>query len=342
MSRLILTLCTFLLLLLNTGCEKELLSHETPNSPEQNFEVLWQEFDRMYGTFAVKRIDWQALYNQYRPQVTPTTTDGELFTIMTQLLEPLDDNHIYLRAPRKAGLPDYSGGILGRKQQNDYESNVLDHYLQTKHKYGEAFTWGWLSDGTGYIHIHDFSYDYAYYPKAMDHILGALKEADAIVVDVRENWGGEDRVSQYIANRFASSTSLSFTSRLRNGPGHNDFGPELRFYTRPEGTFQYTKPVMLLTRRATFSSGETFVLAMRQNPNITVVGDTTGGAFSDAIRRELPNGWMYRLPIADVRAADGKNYESIGLAPDVWVKNTREELEAGQDKTLEQALALLE
>lgn len=159
---------------------------------------------------------------------------------------------------------------------------------------------------------------------------------------MRDNWGGEDRVSQYIANRFATTTNLSFTARLRNGPSHDDFGPEIRFYTKPEGAFKYTKPVVLLTRRSTFSAGETFVLAMRQNANVSVVGDITGGAFSDAIRRELPNGWVYRLPVADVRAADGKNYESIGLAPDVLVKNTKKELEGRQDKTLEVAIDLLD
>ncbi len=329
-------------LMLSSGCEKELLGPEVPNTPEQNFEALWQEFDRMYGTFTVKGIDWQALYQQYRPQVSANTTEQELFLIITQLLDPLDDNHIYLRAPRSAGILDYSGGILGRSQQDDYSSSVLEQYLQTRYNYGKAFTWGWLTADIGYIHVHDLSYDYNYYPEAMDHILNALKDANALVVDVRENWGGEDRVSQYLANRFATTTSLSFTARLRNGPSHTDFGPELRFYTRPEGAFQYTKPVVLLTRRATFSAGETFVLAMRQNANVRVVGDTTGGALSDAVRRELPNGWVYRLPIADVRAADGKNYESIGIAPDVLVKNTKEELEAGRDNTLEVALGLLD
>ncbi len=83
--------------------------------------------------------------------------------------------------------------------------------------------------------------------------------------------------------------------------------------------------MVVLTQRATFSSGETFVLAMKRNKQVTTVGDSTGGAFSDAVKRELPNGWIYRVSIADVRAADGNNYESIGLAPDVLIQNRKED-----------------
>jgi C-terminal processing protease CtpA/Prc len=99
--------------------------------------------------------------------------------------------------------------------------------------------------------------------------------------------------------------------------------------------------VVLLTNLNTFSSGETFVLAMLQNKNITTVGDVTGGALSDAMKRELPNGWLYRLPIADVRDANGKNLEGIGIEPHIKINNTKEELKAGHDKVLEKALDLL-
>jgi C-terminal processing protease CtpA/Prc len=80
---------------------------------------------------------------------------------------------------------------------------------------------------------------------------------------------------------------------------------------------------------------------MKQNNNVKMVGDVTGGALSDAIERELPNGWVYRLPVADVRDAKGKNLEGIGIYPDIFIKNKKEDLQAGHDKALEKALELL-
>jgi C-terminal processing protease CtpA/Prc len=99
--------------------------------------------------------------------------------------------------------------------------------------------------------------------------------------------------------------------------------------------------VVVLTNLNTFSSGETLVLAMLQNKTVKTVGDVTGGALSDAMKRELPNGWLYRLPIADVRDAKGKNLEGIGIEPHIKIKNTKEELKSGHDRALEKALELL-
>jgi hypothetical protein len=31
------------------------------SQPEENFEYLWQTFDRNYGIFGPKKVDWQAL-----------------------------------------------------------------------------------------------------------------------------------------------------------------------------------------------------------------------------------------------------------------------------------------
>ena len=76
------TFIIYLFLLIGLGaCEKTLVGPAAPNNPEQNFEMLWQEYDRLSALIPVKNINWQALYNQYRPQVKPTTTDAELFKI---------------------------------------------------------------------------------------------------------------------------------------------------------------------------------------------------------------------------------------------------------------------
>jgi Tricorn protease C1 domain len=32
------------------------------SEPERNFEALWKTFDEKYSHFAVKNVDWQAVY----------------------------------------------------------------------------------------------------------------------------------------------------------------------------------------------------------------------------------------------------------------------------------------
>ena len=323
------------------GCSKQLTGTPKANSPVQNFETLWKDFDEHYGIFIPKKIDWQAQYNKYRPLVSDTMSNRSLFSVLTRMLDTLNDDHVYLRPVKQTGLPWYSGGILGRTTVEDFDKKVAQSYLSRKTIYSPAIEYGTFPGNTGYINIIDFGENFNKYLAAMDEILSKLKDTRGIVIELRENGGGEDRVAQYIANRFASARHFSFSSSLRSGPKHTDFTAPVNFYTEPAGSFQYTKPVVMLTNLNVFSTGETFILAMKQNAQVQTVGDITGGAFSDAVTRDLPNGWSYRLSIADVRDAQGVNWEGTGIAPTWLVKNTKAELAQGKDKAMEKALQLL-
>ncbi|MBS1653787.1 MAG: S41 family peptidase [Bacteroidetes bacterium] len=324
-----------------SSCTKQLSGRQAPNSATENFEILWKDYDAHYGTFITKNINWQEAYNQFRPMVYDGMPDSSLFSVMKKLLDVLDDNHVFLKPLASTGLPWYKGGVLGRIQVQDYNKEVAQSYLIQKFSYGDAIDYGFLQDNIGYISLKKFDNDFSFYPEAMDAVLHALINSKGIIIDMRENDGGEDRVSQYIANRFASERHFSFSSSLRNGPAHNDFATPIKFYTEPEGSFQYTKPVIIINNLNVYSAGETFVLAMLQNSNVRLTGTVTGGALSDAVERELPNGWLYRVPIADVRDANGDNLEQIGINPSVYVENTTADLLAGKDKMLEKAIELI-
>lgn len=341
MKRNQIILCAAFLLTVLNSCTKALIGTEKTNRPTENFQTLWQDFDEHYGAFGPKGVDWKMAYDALRSQVNDNMSNAQFFDVCKKLLDKLDDNHIYLRPTLNTGLPWYAGGILGRTTVEDYNKSVALSYLTTHTLYDNSLEYGTFAGNVGYIKILNFDNNIASYPKAMDEILKKLKDTKGLVIEMRQNDGGEDRVAQYIANRFASERHLSFSASLRNGPRHSDFADPIQFYTKPEGDFQYTKPVVVLTNLNTFSAGETFVLAMLQNRNVQFVGDVTGGALSDAVHRELPNGWLYRMPIADVRDATGKNLESIGIQPTIKVKNTKAELDGGHDKALEKALELL-
>ncbi|GAB4017450.1 S41 family peptidase [Spirosoma koreense] len=336
------TTLIFALVLFSTACTSQLIGPQTINSPVTNFDYLWQEYDRLYGTFEPKKIDWAAAYKTYRPQVNDQTTDAELYRVMTKLLDVLDDNHVYLRPTVDTKLPWYSGGILGRTKVEDYNPDVVKTYLTCTKPVTSEFIVSKIRPNLGYILLRGFEQNFATYEKTMDSVLTYLVETKGMIIDLRDNGGGEDRVAQYIANRFATERHLSFTVRMRNGPLHTDFAPELKFYTEPAGPFQYTKPVIVLTNLSSFSSAETFLLAMLQNRQVTQVGDITGGAFSDALPRDLPNGWSFRVPIADVRDAAGKSLEGIGIMPKYRIRNTPDDLKSGHDRALERAIDLLQ
>lgn len=333
------TILLVLIALLPVSCNDLAVGPEPVNTPESNFEVLWQEFDQMYGLFAVQNIDWSDLKQKYRAQIKPGMSDNELFDVLSGLLGELNNGHLWLLKPG----PDYRRYDSGPAYPLDeFSVEVVKKYVQEAKEVstpdGLKVLYGKLAGNVGYILITDLGLEPDFYEKAMDDALTALADTKGMVVDVRNNPGGLDRSSQQVAGRFASERKLFMTTRFRNGPKHTDFTVPMEWYVEPSGKSQYTKPVVLLTNRITASAGETFTLAMNQNRNVTHLGDKTYGAFSDNPKRELPNGWIYSVTPGDFRAADGKNYEGIGIAPKMTVVNTKEDIAAGKDKVLEAAI----
>lgn len=324
------------------SCKKMLLDEEVPNTPETNFEYVWNEFDRLYGLFLVKNMDWDSVYAVYRPQVNAQTTDAELYAVLKNMFAPLNDNHVSL-IPTDPAFPHYSSGLLEQlgPQEDFYFELVKSAYLSDFKTHSEFMHSGMLPENLGYIHLSGFLGAKNQTESLLDKVLNDFSSTNGLVIDIRDNGGGEDAIAQAVANRFAQEQLLYMTAKKRNGPGHSDFAEPFYWYVFPDGA-SYTKPVIVLTSRYSVSAAETFSLAMKRIANVRLVGDTTSGAFSDAIVREMPNGWQFTVSVGDFRNADGQNLEGIGVAPDIFIRNTRQDIEAGHDLMLEKAMELLQ
>ena len=101
--------------------------------------------------------------------------------------------------------------------------------------------------------------------------------------------------------------------------------------------------MVVLTDEFTVSAGEIFTLNMRSFEQVTHIGDTTAGAHSDVgPARFLPNGWTYEYSIMKYLLPDGSSLEGMGIAPDIYIQNTMQDIGNGEDKVLEYAIEYLE
>ena len=64
----------------------------------ENFDALWNTFNERYAFFELRGVDWKAQYEKYRPKVTKNTTDEELYGLICEMLKPLKDGHVNLKA----------------------------------------------------------------------------------------------------------------------------------------------------------------------------------------------------------------------------------------------------
>ena len=341
-SILIIGICIALIAVLSS-CEKLVVGERPTNTPLENFQYVWEKFDTHYGLFIAKDIDWNEVYLNLLPLAEEAQSKEELFDVLASMVHILNDKHVNIYSTDPI-LKDYNSGEDGHlPAQEDYLFEIVKYnYLTEYHQLSEDIGYGKLSSGLGYIHISSFKDELKSFKKNAEEAIDKLYNTNGIVVDIRDHTGGDDRVSKYMAGRFATQKNLFMTTKKRNGNNHDDFADQIEWFVEKEGNNQYTKPVVLITSSHTISAGETFTLAMKENTNVMQVGDTTAGAFSDQVFFEMPNGWFFTVSVGDYRASDNQSYEGIGIAPDTFIRNEKKDVLSGIDKTLEKAIDLLQ
>ncbi|MCB0632713.1 MAG: S41 family peptidase [Saprospiraceae bacterium] len=335
-----------LTLLLSLGaCTKEIFQMDAQRSAPAIFRYIWKDYAEHYGLFAVKQIDWDSVYEAHEDQINAATSTQQLYDHVAEILRTLNDRHISLYPASNPELPTWSIDRTedGTYVLDDYHFDVIkDNYLTDYKAPNPVIQYGKLNDKVGYIHILHFDANRNEYENGLDAALSDLSGSQALVVDIRDNAGGYDPNSQYVAGRFAREQELYMTTRKKNGPGPDDFAETREWYVSPTGNQQFTRPIIVLTSRSTASAAETYLLAMRTQSHVRQMGSTTAGSFSDNPAFEAPNGWMYTISIGDFRAADGRSYEGIGLRPEIFMTSQREDWVAGKDLILEKAIELLQ
>ena len=181
--------------------------------------------------------------------------------------------------------------------------------------------------------------------KVLNKTLVAFQHKKGIIIDLRFNGGGWDRAAYKIASRFVSQKQMGHLQKKRikgtRIKGTNEYGKLKSFSVMPKGKNQFTKPIVILTSDFTASASEFFLLAMKDFPYVTIVGDTTEGIFSEMHEFQLPNKWDVSLSHQHFFSKEMINYEGIGIEPDIVVLNSREDLETDIDPVITKAIALL-
>ena len=334
-----------ILFILCCGCEKIYFSADTANTPENNFELFWKDFDKYYAQFGIRNMNWDSVYTAIKPKTTGIS-DKQLFDLLSDVVVKLNDMHVNIYSPH--GSASWKGWGHGKYPCNKL-INPCNYIICGSSQNSAVFEYReFKNNNIGFLIINTFSgsvnggtnlYDDRYY--FIDNILDKFKNKDGIIIDVRRNSGGNSMNAETIASRFADKKRQSYRSRSKNGPGKNDFSDWKNYFIEPKGSFQFTKPVVVLTSRLTSSSAEHFVMYMNELPNVTIIGDTTGGGTGSPVFRELPNGWTYRLSTAYAETADNKLVDSKGIVPDVTVQTSVADSIAGVDRMIEKGLEIL-
>jgi hypothetical protein len=325
------------LVVLFTCCEDMFVSEADSNLNIEDFEAAWERVNSVYPYLEYKHINWDSIYTVYRPKAEQSRGD-EIFTVLFEMLGELKDRHIYIKT-RGGDMVNTWQPPRWLKDKYAYDPVVVRNYFDDKLIVtGEGrIEYGILNDNTGYIYLASFDDDYimSYFPEALDYV----KETKALILDIRHNNGGSYQnlvaaVSRFITEPLEKPAFYILGERIPLPP------------FVPQGSFQYTNPVVVLINGVCYSTGDIFPEVMKQIPTVTVVGDTTGGGSSGSTSSApaeytLPSGKKIFIGTTDWRRYDGLPYEWIGVPPDILVWQTREDIENGRDLQLEYAINML-
>ncbi|MCB9697071.1 MAG: S41 family peptidase [Alphaproteobacteria bacterium] len=304
--------------------------------PTVVFDAVWDDFDQLYGGFDQRGVDWDAARDTYRPQVSDSMSDGELYDVLCEMLGLFDDGHVKLIAEGQE-VCDSSRIYREHLMEGTFDIDVVeDRYLTgIDHGRWEAYTRGELRPDLPYLwlpHIDDNTY-------VVDTIADEHPDAAGFVVDLRHSHGGAFTYANHGFGRLAAEDAFSCRTRSRNGPERGSFDDWFEWWM-PAREPLWDVPIVVLIDGETVSASERLLMTLRNLPDTTIIGVTSNGAQATSIGRQLPNGWYLQLPVQEVEGADHVVYEGVGIPPDIELLDDPEVLAGGTDEVLEAAMAL--
>ncbi len=276
------------------------------------------------------------------------SVDGEPMAARMERLAPFiaaatEGNHRW-RAARAA-----TGGALGTKAVMELESAngtvrrvELERVAPWLPPRPAEKPWRRLQPRIGYTDLNHLQFG------EVNEMLADLADTDALVLDMR---GYPNGVFWILAsqlnvrrNRIAATfrgialDPWTFESRAEGGENGYFFEQSMGL---PDGEPYRGKVVMLINERAQ-SQAEHTGLFIEQATDVTFVGSPTSGSNGDITSFPLPGGIWVRFSGHDVRHADGRQLQRVGLQPHVPAAPTIRGLREGRDEVLEKAVEWLE
>ena len=310
---------------------------QQPNTFKGNFEALWQIIDTKYCYLDYKHVNWDSVHTVYQHRIDTVKNQYAFFDLMANMLIELKDGHVNL----------YSAFDQSHywKWFTDYDSNFNSslifstRYLSTDYRIAGGIRYKKIDNGTiGYMYYEDFSDRFS--DTNIAYIFKSFSSCDGIIIDVRDNGGGYLDSSEQLASCFFTQETVTGYISYKTGVGHSDFSKPVQIKTPSNENTKWTRPVIILTNRKSYSATNNFVSRMKLAPNATIVGDMTGGGGGMPLSSELPSGWLVRFsaePMFDVNM----NHIEWGVEPDVRMSMNATDVANGYDSIIEKAISLI-
>ena len=339
MKKIFITL--FLATVALVSCEKYETVKTVDTDFKRNFDAFWTMVDEQYCYLDYKNINWKGVYDELLPRVEAAKTEQEFFNILCTALDHLKDGHVWMESQFKAySCSTYLFDENGNRYPSNFNKSVVRKYVEEVfHTINSNLHFGEIKrNGRTFAYIYQADFEYEWQANDYKYIKPIVEKADGIIFDIRNNPGGSGDIGLKLAGMFFKEKTMVGYHALKGGPGHNDMTELTPIYSKPSKIADWSdKKTMLLTNREVYSTANLFSSALKLAKNVTQIGGITGGGGAMPMTHFLPNGWIVVFP-ANMLFDVNKQHIESGIAPDIEVTATDEELAAGRDAIIERAI----
>ena len=244
------------------------------------------------------------------------------------------------------GKPDELVELKIKKADNTILNTITSRKLISNFK-RQTYELKITDDNVAHLKVNDFQNDN--YQKIFDSLFVKIVPSKALIIDLRNNSGGDSGQGFYILSHLITKTAYGAKAKTRQ------YIPTLKAWEQPDmwmefapdvikpidGEVKYLKPVVILTSAKTYSAGEDFLVAFDNAKRGIKIGQTTGGSTGQPIFFDLPKGGFARVCTKRDIYPDGKEFIGIGIKPEVEVFETVKSIRDKKDIVLEKALEYL-
>ena len=203
-----------------------------------------------------------------------------------------------------------------------------------------------IGDDIGYINLPGFSN--ANVAAQFDKLADKLKGLKGLIIDVRQNGGGDSSVGDRVISHLIDKPLKSSTWKTRQYcPALSAWGEKEGWYkgdqdeVKPSPKKYFLGPIVLLTGPATFSAAEDFTVTLHAGKRVTIVGQKTGGSTGQPLSFRLPMRANARICTKWDTYPDGREFVGVGIIPDVEIGPTPQDIAQGRDAVLEKGIEVL-
>jgi C-terminal processing protease CtpA/Prc len=257
------------------------------------------------------------------------TTDYKITTALRKIIDSQTARSVALGVKKENEISTLEVNFVGKKEA--VASLTSKRYVNSK----------MLDQQIGYLQIKSWSnhvnFDGKNVADLVEEELRTLETCKSLIIDVRENGGGNSSLAEKLAGHFVKQRAHYGTVLKRQA--HEDDLVSSKLYLKPQGDF-WDKKVVVLTGPKCLSSNEMFIMMMKDTGSAITIGQTTGGGSGNPKSFEIPLGEKkYALSVSSWKMIrnNGNNLESVGIEPDVPVETTPEDVINHRDVEVEKA-----